>query len=46
MAFKVFLSHSTKVRDFVTKLASELEKADIVPWLCQVDIDYRDNHHF
>ena len=42
-AFKVFLSHSTKDKEFVTKLATELENADITPWLCEVDIDYADN---
>ena len=41
--FKVFLSHSTKDKKFVTKLATELENADITPWLCEVDIDYADN---
>ena len=42
-AFKVFLSHSTKDKEFVTKLATELENVDITPWLCEVDIDYADN---
>ena len=40
MSFTVFLSHSTKDKDFVIKLAAELEDASIKPWLCEVDIDY------
>jgi tetratricopeptide (TPR) repeat protein len=35
---KVFLSHSTKDKEFVKKLASELQKIEIDPWLCEVDV--------
>jgi TIR domain len=31
---KVFLSHSTKDKQFVQTLAAELEAEKIEPWLC------------
>ena len=39
---KLFLSHSTKDKDFVEKLAAALPKG-IDPWLCEVDIEPGDN---
>jgi hypothetical protein len=36
---KVFLSHSTKDKQFVQALAAELEAEKIKPWLCEVDIE-------
>jgi hypothetical protein len=33
---KVFLSHSTKDKQFVQTLAAELEAEKIEPWLCEV----------
>jgi hypothetical protein len=40
---KVFLSHSTKDKQFVQTLAGELEAEKIEPWLCEVDIELGDN---
>ena len=40
---KVFLSHSTKDKEFVLRLAAALEDADFKPWLCEVDIDRGEN---
>jgi hypothetical protein len=40
---KVFLSHSTKDKQFVQTLAAELEADKIEPWLCEVDIEFGDN---
>jgi hypothetical protein len=40
---KVFLSHSTKDKQFVQTLAAELEAEKIEPWLCEVDIELGDN---
>jgi hypothetical protein len=40
---KVFLSHSTKDKQFVQTLAAELETEKIEPWLCEVDIEYGHN---
>lgn len=40
---KVFLSHSTKDKQFVQILACELEAEKIEPWLCEVDIELGDN---
>ena len=40
---KVFLSHSTKDKQFVQALAAELETEKIEPWLCEVDIELGDN---
>src|SRR5262249_11580193 len=40
---KVFLSHSTKDKDFVQRLAAALKSAALEPWLCEVDIDKSQN---
>ena len=40
---KVFLSHSTKDKQFVQTLAAELEAEKIEPWLCEIDIEFGDN---
>jgi hypothetical protein len=40
---KVFLSHSTKDKQFVQTLATELEAEKIEPWLCEVDIEFGNN---
>src|SRR5262245_13375118 len=40
---KIFLSHSTKDKQFVQTLAHELEAEGIEPWLCEVDIERGDN---
>jgi hypothetical protein len=40
---KVFLSHSTKDKQFVQTLAAELETEKIEPWLCEVDIEFGQN---
>jgi hypothetical protein len=40
---KVFLSHSTKDKEFVQALAAELEVEKIEPWLWEVDIEFGDN---
>jgi len=40
---KVFLSHSTKDKEFVLKLAAELKRADFEPWLCEEDIEKNEN---
>jgi hypothetical protein len=40
---KVFLSHSTKDKQFVQTLAGDLRAEKIEPWLCEVDIEYGDN---
>jgi hypothetical protein len=40
---KVFLSHSTKDKQFVQSLADELKREQIEPWLCEVDIEFGDN---
>ena len=40
---KVFLSHSTKDKEFVERLALALQSADFEPWLCEVDIDRGEN---
>ena len=40
---KVFLSHSTRDKEFVQRLATALEDADFKPWLCEVDIDRGQN---
>jgi hypothetical protein len=37
---KVFLSHSTKDKQFVQTLAAELKAEKIEPWLCEVDIEF------
>jgi hypothetical protein len=40
---KVFLSHSTKDKQFVQALAAQLEAEKIEPWLCEIDIDFGQN---
>src|SRR5208282_3958568 len=40
---KVFLSHSTKDKQFVQMLAEQLEAEKIEPWVCEVDIELGDN---
>jgi hypothetical protein len=40
---KVFLSHSTKDKGFVQRLADALTGADFTPWLCEVDIEKNEN---
>jgi hypothetical protein len=40
---KVFLSHSTKDKQFVQTLAAELKAEKIEPWLCEVDIEFGHN---
>jgi TIR domain len=40
---KVFLSHSTKDKEFVQQLADALTGAGFEPWLCEVDIEHGDN---
>ena len=40
---KVFLSHSTKDKQFVEALAAELKAEKIEPWLCEVDIEFGHN---
>jgi hypothetical protein len=39
----VFLSHSTKDKEFVQRLADALIDAGFEPWLCEVDIDPGEN---
>jgi tetratricopeptide (TPR) repeat protein len=40
---KVFLSHSTKDKDFVQRLADALTGAGFTPWFCEVDIEKNEN---
>jgi len=40
---KVFVSHSTKDKEFVLRLADALNGAGFTTWLCEVDIDLGDN---
>jgi TIR domain len=40
---KVFLSHSTKDKQFVQALAAELQAEEIERWLCEVDIEFGAN---
>jgi tetratricopeptide (TPR) repeat protein len=40
---KVFLSHSTKDKQFVQAIAADLEAEKIDPWLCEVDVEVGDN---
>ena len=42
-AMKVFLSHSTRDKAFVEKLAAALIGAGFTPWLCEVDIEKNEN---
>jgi len=36
---KVFLSHSTRDKDFVTKLADAMRQENFLPWLSEINID-------
>ncbi len=38
-SLRVFLSHSTKDKEFVQRLADGLTGAGFAPWLCEVDIE-------
>ena len=40
---KVFLSHSTKDKQFVQSLADELKREQIESWLCEVDVEFGGN---
>jgi tetratricopeptide (TPR) repeat protein len=40
---KVFLSHSTKDKQFVQALADELKAEKIEPWICEVDVEFGGN---
>jgi len=40
---KVFLSHSTKDKEFVQTLAQQLQSVRIEPWLCEVDVLFGDD---
>ena len=40
---KVFLSHSTKDKQFVQTFTDELKAEKIEPWLCEIDIEYGGN---
>jgi hypothetical protein len=40
---KLFLSHSTKDKEFVETLAGELRANSIDPWWCEVDIEHGDD---
>jgi len=40
---KVFLSHSTKDKQFVEALAAELKAEKIEPWICEVDVEFGGN---
>ena len=40
---KVFLSHSTKDKQFVQMLAEQLEAEKIEPCVCEVDIELGNN---
>ena len=40
---KVFLSHSTRDKDFVTKLAEAMQREGFIPWLCETSIDPASN---
>jgi tetratricopeptide (TPR) repeat protein len=39
----LFLSHSTKDKDFIEKLAAALRATGIDPWWCEVDIEHGDD---
>jgi tetratricopeptide (TPR) repeat protein len=39
----LFLSHSTKDKDFIEKLAAALRADGIDPWWCEVDIEHGDD---
>src|SRR5271165_5278848 len=40
---KVFLSHSTKDKAFVEKLAAAMTANGFTPWMCEVDIEISAN---
>ena len=40
---KVFLSHSTKDKQFVQTFAAELKAEKIEPWICEVDVEFGGN---
>ena len=40
---KVFLSHSTKDKQFVQTFADELKAEKIEPWICEVDVEFGGN---
>jgi TIR domain-containing protein/NB-ARC domain-containing protein len=40
---KVFLSHSTKDKQFVYAIAAELEAEKIEPWICELDVEFGGN---
>jgi TIR domain len=40
---KVFLSHSTKDKQFVQTFAAELEAENIQSWICEVDVEFGGN---
>ena len=40
---KVFLSHSTKDKQFVQTLAAELEAENIQSWICEGDVEFGGN---
>jgi hypothetical protein len=40
---KIFLSHSTKDKGFVEKLAAAITASGFEPWLCEVDIEKNEN---
>jgi hypothetical protein len=40
---KVFLSHSTKDKQFVQTFVDELKAEDIEPWICEIDVEFGGN---
>jgi len=40
---KVFLSHSTKDKQFVQTFADALKAEDIEPWICEIDVEFGGN---
>jgi tetratricopeptide (TPR) repeat protein len=40
---KIFLSHSTKDKQFVQTFAAELKAEKIEPWICEVDVEFGGN---
>jgi hypothetical protein len=40
---RVFLSHSTKDKQFVQALAAKLEAESIRSWICEVDVEFGGN---
>jgi TIR domain len=43
MRMKVFISHSTKDKEFVERLSAVLEGDGFEPWLCEVDVEKNEN---